>query len=426
MPWRKVACYLMLTVVGMSLFLNMFPKTPPPITDTGATTFPRTLWRWLDDNPVTQLTRAYTYIQLPIFNQGSNTWNGYSTIVASFNFEGPNNISLKAFTKILNPNYVLCISYRVQGVLTRYLLWDATGSKMPYNVTPYVSQPILKNFRLEIWNTSQGQASEAVGATIYTSKLQGSDYRYAADAALVGNDGQVSNFNNINTPIMLPTANLAYRWQAIVGVTPNTLGSQTSTWVDSINSVTLTANPAPSLYVELVTDPLLSRTSIEIIASTRTMQGAGLGLNPGNIAVVFALLSPSGNNNIFSNGNGMTLSYNSATKKFSCFGGTGSVAFTPTITIYLAVLCPSYGLCFIYNAQTGLLLDTISGGGAAADTTISIGPCGCFVWDVVMYHDIDFYLTPTYNQLLGYYFSNYANSFSLPLTFPSNAVSTTN
>ena len=178
-----------------------FPVVPPPTSDTGAITWPRRLWRWLDDNPITQLTRAYTTITLPAFNQGTNTWVGYSTIVASFNFESPNNFSLRDVTSVVNPNYVLCVSYRFGGVLTRYKLWDAVGSYLPSSIPTYTNQTIYKNFRLEVWNTSQGQASESNGWTAYTSKLQGQDYRYAQDAALVIADVENTSFSTSSTQI---------------------------------------------------------------------------------------------------------------------------------------------------------------------------------------------------------------------------------
>jgi len=180
------------------------PLVPPPLNDPGALTWPRMLQRWLDDNPVTRLTRTSTYIQLPIFNQGVSTWNGYSDIVAAFNFEGPNGFSLQNIVPPTNPNYTCCIAYVVNStVVTRYLLWDATGSMLPGSITPYVNQPIKKNFRLEVWNTSQGIASETAGVTIYTSKLGNFDYRYASDGNLITPDAISTNFQDgINASVI--------------------------------------------------------------------------------------------------------------------------------------------------------------------------------------------------------------------------------
>ena len=70
------------------------PLIPPPANDSGALTWPRFLQRWLDVNPVTKLDRVGSFITIPSFSVAS-TWNGYSTIVAAYNYEGKNNNSLK-------------------------------------------------------------------------------------------------------------------------------------------------------------------------------------------------------------------------------------------------------------------------------------------------------------------------------------------
>jgi len=75
------------------------------------------------------------------------------------------------------------------------MIWDATGSVMSQTISFYTGQPLKKNFRFEIWNTSQGVASQATAVTIYTSKAGTVDYRWGDDTTLVGNDGQITNFN---------------------------------------------------------------------------------------------------------------------------------------------------------------------------------------------------------------------------------------
>ena len=173
------------------------PLVPPPAGDTGALTYPRTLLRWLDVNPVSRLTRTNTFITLPAFVQGGSTWNGYSDIVASFNCESPNNFSIVGLTGDVptSPSYVLCVSYRVGGVVTRYLLWDTTGSNMNQPIPLYTGQPIKKNFRFEVWNTSQGAAGQATATQFYTSVLSGQDYRYAVDSTLKAVDAENDSFS---------------------------------------------------------------------------------------------------------------------------------------------------------------------------------------------------------------------------------------
>jgi hypothetical protein len=173
------------------------PDQSHPPYAAGALTIPRTLIRWLDVNPQNgQLRRTQTFITLPSFNQGNSTWNGYSDIVASFNFESPNGFSLTGLSANVpaNPNYTLCISYRVGNILTRYILWLAAGSNLNQSIPYYTNQPIKKNFRFEVWNTSQGAASQATSVTMYTTVLGGQDYRYGLDVALVNNDGENDSF----------------------------------------------------------------------------------------------------------------------------------------------------------------------------------------------------------------------------------------
>ena len=174
-----------------------FPLCPPPLADTGAYTNPRELQRWLDINPVSKLDRPRKFITLPAFDQGNSTWNGYSDIVAAFNCEAPNNFSLQGLVKDIpaNTNYTLTISYRVGGTVTRYMLWDAAGSNLNQTITPYSGQGILKNFRLEVWNTSQGAAEQATNIDIFTSVLSKFDWRYATDVLLKANDGEVTDFS---------------------------------------------------------------------------------------------------------------------------------------------------------------------------------------------------------------------------------------
>lgn len=72
------------------------PLVSPPLNESGAIIQPRQLQRWLDINPVSRLERTSSFITLPAFNI-TYTWQGYSDIVGAFNFEGPNNFSLKAY-----------------------------------------------------------------------------------------------------------------------------------------------------------------------------------------------------------------------------------------------------------------------------------------------------------------------------------------
>jgi hypothetical protein len=184
------------------------PEPLHPPYSAGSLTIPRTLIRWLDVNAQNgALTRNQTFITLPSFAQASSTWNGYSDIVATFNCESPSAFSLTGLSKNtpLNPNYTLCISYQIQGIVTRYILWDVIGSNLNASIPFYTGQPIKKNFRFEIWNTSLGAVSQSTAISFYTSVLGGQDYRYAVDSALQIVDTENDSFNS-NSLTVLPAS----------------------------------------------------------------------------------------------------------------------------------------------------------------------------------------------------------------------------
>lgn len=130
------------------------PTNPPY--SAGAVMQPRKLQRWLDINKVSALRRAETYFTIPAFTVNF-FWNGYSNLIATFNYAATNNFSLKLNRSSLpsDPNYVACIAYRdTSGDIIRYRLWSNVGELFYFNVPQYTDQLILKNFRIEIWDTS--------------------------------------------------------------------------------------------------------------------------------------------------------------------------------------------------------------------------------------------------------------------------------
>lgn len=172
------------------------PEQSHPPYVSGGLSIPRQLQRWLDTNPQNgPLKRTETFFNLPSFNVG-NVWNRYSDIVLAYNIESPNNISLKNYFIPTSPTYVMCVSYRVGGVVTRYMLWDAVGSNMNQIIPLYTGQKLLKNFRFEVWNTSQGASSQLTDMVFYTSKRGNIDYRYGTDSALANPDPTVVLFSD--------------------------------------------------------------------------------------------------------------------------------------------------------------------------------------------------------------------------------------
>jgi len=182
------------------------PDTLHPPYAAGATTIPRTLVRWLDINAQNgALARAQTYITLPAFSYTPSAWTGVSDLIATFNCESPNAFSFTGLLSILpsSPNYVLYVSHRVGGDVTRYLLWDAVGSVLTQPALVYINQLIKKNFRFEIWSTSQSLVSQALPINFYTTVKARQDYRYAVDSPLVAVDA-VNTIFSFPLPSALP------------------------------------------------------------------------------------------------------------------------------------------------------------------------------------------------------------------------------
>lgn len=117
---------------------------------------PRRLQRWLDINPQNgPLTRTSTYIVLPTFSQIYG-WKGYSEIIVTYNFEGPNNFSLSEILNQIPINldcYLTISWYDSLGNHNRYSLNQDVGEIIYFTVLPYTNQLIKKNFRLEVWST---------------------------------------------------------------------------------------------------------------------------------------------------------------------------------------------------------------------------------------------------------------------------------
>jgi hypothetical protein len=173
------------------------PNYPPPQNEAGALLSPRQLNRWLDVNPQGgRLSRTRGFITMPAFGYSNAAqWKGYSDIIVAFNYEGPNNFSLKPFVRAVTPVYTLCVMWVDENMEThRYSLWRAANDVIFFPLEMYDGQLIGKNFRFEIWSTPVS-AFSTVAMSFLTSVLGSFDYRYQDDFALVNADPEVTNFS---------------------------------------------------------------------------------------------------------------------------------------------------------------------------------------------------------------------------------------
>lgn len=347
------------------------PQQPSPPYLFGATTFPRQLDQWDDVNAQNgKLRRTQTYVVLNPFNLTVN-WNGYSDIVGSYNYEANNNFSLD-INPILNTNYALCISYRVGGVVTRYLLWDAVGSNFDQIITPYTGQTIKKNFRLEIWSTSQGNATEATGCNFYTSVLGGLDYRYGFDGPLVVDDGLVDDFFNINSPVTIPRPGNAFTEFL---ASPHIIVDPTqgvTTWKDVLGLYNLSYSSfAQTVLLVTGFNGSLAVQTQDFVNGYMNMQ-----FTTSQIVMLVQFIAPYTVGNVFSTGpTGVTVSVVNVTGnlKLSAYGAV-STQNIPTIPIVL-IADSINGTLVVLDPTTGGIIDTIVGAvvNPATGTTFIIG-----------------------------------------------------
>ena len=248
------------------------PQQSSPPYFWAAQQYPRQLHQWDDiNNQGGKLQKTKTFITLDTFAQNVSTWNGYSDIVYSFNFESPNNFTITYGLTQANYNFAFCISYVSNGVVTRYLLWDAVGSNLNQNISVYTGQVIKKNFRLEVWNTSQGAVSNSAAFIFYTSVSGQFDYRYAFDVPLVIDDGLNNNFECINNQSIGPVVVATNQWKPS-GIT--LLGGAYLTWNPAQGTGSIsTLVGTPTVNAPINTLPQSLNTSLSEVKWTF---GAGL------------------------------------------------------------------------------------------------------------------------------------------------------
>lgn len=410
--------------------------THPPYSQ-GAQAIPRMLNRWLDINAQNgPLTRTLSYITLPAFSVAVD-WKGYSELVAAFNYEGPNNFTLKSVPVVTNPNYVLCIMWEDDERVThRYALWRGVGEVFYFSAPVYnLKQPglIKRNFRFEVWSTNNTPATQSSGLVFYTSVRGDLDYRFGDDFTLVSTDGLVNNFgDNIEsvTPV-LPTTNLTAQF----------VGS-------GVNSGFWFSNYGPLRYFQgggltKAQDPAINNNyavptgnsyclNDTISVNSITMVGLVIKPTANQTRPIFALsndLNPLGNNvvcqlsqdgsNLLVNGNVIYNNYTVGTWYYVAFFSNFTSGYT-------------YGYCIpitgnmteptiIQNVDAVVSANVLTfGSNTVGDPTASYNCAEILVYGTQL-------LPALRNSIIKYIQDKYAfYPWALPLTFPSDSTPTIN
>lgn len=392
------------------------PDSSHPPYSPNSITIPRQLNKWLDVNSQNgPLRRVETFITLPAFTV-NYTWRGYSDLIAAFNFEGPNNFSLRDFSELvpLNSNYTLCIMWvDNQMNVNRYSIWRNIEDVFYFPLIPYTGQQIKKNFRLEIWsaNVNPSTVSQSNSLNFYTTKLGDIDYRYGVDFSLVNADAIVTNFaDNIQTVSPLPhDFGVNFRLQqfkASVGfISPNWTSNTDVNVLTGAGSSLVNIPPnfgsIPSVKANgtaLVCNIFLSNPTVNYLFVLAYLDGSTGVLYEYNNSPVITV----GVNSVSVGATNIPLPSGGVNRLYLIY--TDFIAEEAFVIDYLTREVSSRNLI-------GEVVPTPSTIIQAMDTTSSFS-----IVDAVAYNTC-----ANIQGVLNYFYTTYGG-FTLPLTFPANAV----
>lgn len=405
-------------------------QSSPPYLST-ASIWPRQINRWLDINAQNgPLQRTQTYITLPTFTF-VNAWQGYSNLIAAYNFEGPNNISLTSLALVspTNNSYLLCVMWiDKNNIVHRYALWTDVGEVMYIPHDLYTGQLIGKNFRLEVWTTSNSNNQlQPTPITLYTSKLGIQDYRHGIDSVLVNPDGVVTNFSAGNGATLPSDIGLLFQvdvfhnlvgtgagfvsWTSMVDNTTQLILSGSSTIV-STNGLPVGGN---FVNIQNNTNYLYTASApnmgVQLMVLACKMEGPGTG------AFLFSAY-PSG----------IAMFWNNGVVTSGGSGPSVSGLSDDVWYIFMFWLTGGNSTLAVYNLLTGALIATNTSIAPIVGWTnaIALGNTQCRIVEAILASN-----SPSNSGVAGivaYLQAKYAatSAFPLPLIFPANSVSVIN
>jgi hypothetical protein len=389
---------------------------PPFSSDVGGSISPRQLNRWIDVSPQGgSLKRTQSYIELPVFNQAVD-WKGYSEIIATYNFAGPNNFVLTDISDLpLNPNYVLCIAYQLAGVVYRYKLCG-DGGVFYFTLTDYIKQPIKHNFRLEVWSVANANVSQATAVQLFTSVRGSFDYRFGSDFELVDNSGIVTDFQCVNDK---PATLLAGYRLAFDGTTAN---ADYPDWKSGSDVLT------PTGVSNVGTVGPYTASAWEIDVGAYFSNGAFAG--SWNVAHIFTTFQTTCSTGVLYAQNDITVGFNSATElEISTSTGTTTLTMVAN-TLYTLEVSVYSDITYVrlYTILGDLVDESTIAASVEFQDSLSIGAISTDQVLNVMAHIV--YPTTLSNEdrfkVIRYlteeaYAPVGSTQISLPFAFPSNA-----
>jgi len=249
------------------------PSYSPPADEPFARQQPRQLNRWLDVNPVAKLTRTQRYLTFPLFSVESD-WLGYSDIVAAYNYESEKNFTLKPYDIPVNPNYILCVMWKMDGVTHRCKLWEDVGEVFFFDVPLYNGELIMKNFRFEVWSVEPFDLTIFVISSAGTANINGT---YTQSTSSLWVKSGAIEINKVGSTTMWTSTefasiryftnysygNLPYGyWQVDTGATPLPIVSINTVYSQSSNLTLYTSVRGDRDYMWADDDALTTPSSV--------------------------------------------------------------------------------------------------------------------------------------------------------------------
>lgn len=420
------------------------PNTPNPPFIAGSITIPKQVLRWLDINPQGgPLRRTQSFVTVPAFSQVVN-WLGCSDIVIAFNFEGPNNFSLiNGFALPLNPNYACAISWKDQNnKVTRYWLWIGVGEVVYFDQILYSGQLIAKNFRIEVWSTNNTPAINTTAFQLYTSVLGGQDYRYGVDFALVNSDTPTAVFGNVNTaipPLLSNYVPLDAYWNPNINVTV-TGGNNLNRWGSAEGNGSF--GKVSGTSVTYIAAPLVTKPSNCIALLSSHIATGSTSFSQPILTYITGLLITSGASSteeIFTDNaaSAHQIRYNHSTLSIEVNDGNGGdnwVIPVPVVTsrwytVIWGVIQAGGTYLWVYDMSTGLpvgggVSDFSTIGGVSPELDLSPTALNSYI---ILDVGVSYSYINNFQDIANWFtYTYFGNVWTLPLTFPANAVSQPN
>ena len=214
--------------------------------------------QWLSTRLANIVSKQRGYITLPAFSQAV-TYIGVAEIVRQYNYSVANDFVIKNFPfNPSNPDYILCIKYRIGNTVYRYKLWDRDGVATTLDFAPvYSGQVIKKNFTLEIWNQpGQTSVTQVTALTFTLSLLRKKTLFSDSDSYEATSAGDpVTDLGNTNTsPDILNVTDAIFRWSSEGASAVGTTADKVDSWTDLLFDHIFTGtDPDRPTYIPSVT-----------------------------------------------------------------------------------------------------------------------------------------------------------------------------